>query len=157
MRARGYQYDGDPKLSITESGSDLEYVGGQPVMDRGLENYVLISLFTQKGWAGNRLLTGVGEAIGEDFEKQSFNKALTMSTMATQAAAAKKALSGMVKIGIAGRVDVEWKNPERDVYVLTPIIFPPGNGSAKSMMLTKNGTNWISQKRDPAYLRTEVE
>jgi len=157
VKVKGYQYDGDPKLSITESGSDIESIGGQPVMDRGLENYVLISMFTRKGWAGNSVLKALGHAeVGEDFEVLSLNKALTISAMESQASAAKKALSGMVKAGLASKVDVEWRNPEKDVYVLTPIIHPPGNGSAASFMLTKNGPNWNNQKKDPAYQRVEV-
>jgi phage gp46-like protein len=49
--------DGDPKLFETGIGADLSIIGGQPVMDDGLENAVYLSLFTPPGWWGNILST----------------------------------------------------------------------------------------------------
>ena len=61
-------YQGDPRLFLDENGSYLKFKGGQPVMDKGLENMVYIKLFTSKGWAGNTLFSNPANHIGSDFE-----------------------------------------------------------------------------------------
>jgi len=149
----GYQYDGDPKIIITESGADIEFRGGQPVMDRGLENAAIISLFTESGWVGNAFLKGRGESIGSDFEKVSKDVAVTASSFEAKAQAARQALAWMVSVGLAGKIETSWQNPTGNALVLVPVIFPPGNGKATSLLLTKNGPNWMTQKKDPAYNR----
>lgn len=123
-------------------------------MDTGLENAAMISLFTEEGWAGNRFLKGRGEAIGSNFEKVAKDVSVTVTSFEAKATAARQALSWMISTGLAGKVETEWRNPSRDLYILTPIIFPPGGGKATSLMLTKNGPNWINQKKDPAYNRS---
>ena len=60
-------YQGDPRLFLDSDGSFLKFTGGQPVMDRGLENIVLISLFTRPGWPGNVLFQDENQKIGSDF------------------------------------------------------------------------------------------
>ena len=49
-------FDGDPKLILTQNGATLQYLGGQPVLDRGVENQATIALFTAPGWCGNKFL-----------------------------------------------------------------------------------------------------
>ena len=39
-------YSGDPRIVLTADGADFDYIGGQPVMDQGVENLALISLLT---------------------------------------------------------------------------------------------------------------
>jgi hypothetical protein len=41
---------GDPKITMENDGADLVFRGGQPVMDSGLENAILISLFSGAEW-----------------------------------------------------------------------------------------------------------
>ena len=48
------RFQGDVAVSITEDGAKMKFINGQPVMDQGLENAVLISLFTKKGYFENR-------------------------------------------------------------------------------------------------------
>ena len=66
-------YQGDPKIILTENGATLKFVGGQPVMDRGLENFALISLLTKTGWAGNFFIRAEADKIGSDFEEAALN------------------------------------------------------------------------------------
>ena len=40
------RFQGDPRLVLTEEGSEIIWKGGQPVLDQGVENVVLIDLFT---------------------------------------------------------------------------------------------------------------
>lgn len=150
MSKTGYIFEGDPRIVMTESGADLEYVGGQPVMDRGIENAAIISLFTQKGWVGNKFLKAKHEAIGSDFEKICMNKSTTISGMESKASAARAALNWMILSRLAGKIETSWKNPQGDVFILVPRIHPPGGGSIETLILTKNGPNWINQKDDPA-------
>ena len=60
-------FEGDPKLTLDVDGSKITYIGGQPVMDRGIENLILISLFTRPGWVGNTLFDNPDQKIGSDF------------------------------------------------------------------------------------------
>ena len=45
-------FSGDPKIILTPYGANLDYEGGQPVMDQGMENQALLSLFTAPVPAG---------------------------------------------------------------------------------------------------------
>ena len=66
-RQSGYVWDGEPKLCMTANGADWEIRGGQPVMDAGLENWALYSMFTKPGWWGNYAIKGPYRH-GEDCE-----------------------------------------------------------------------------------------
>jgi phage gp46-like protein len=149
----GYQYDGDPRIEIEENGAEIYFVGGQPIMDRGLENAAIISLFTDEDWAGNALLTGPGEAIGSKFEKQATEEAITLTTLDTLAELAKAALAWMITLKVAGAIDAALSNPTGRQIEGTLTITPPGGGSATALALTRNGPNWTAQKTDPAYAR----
>lgn len=62
-------YQGDPKLTISPySNGGINYTLGQPVMDTGLENAVVISLGTLKGWWGNLLMSKESQKIGSDYD-----------------------------------------------------------------------------------------
>jgi hypothetical protein len=61
-RATIVKYQGDPALFLQGAGSELIWRGGQSIMDQGLENIVVILLFTTLepktsplGWYGNYL------------------------------------------------------------------------------------------------------
>jgi len=156
MTISKFQLDGDPKIGIEDNGAELYFYGGQPVMDQGIENAVLISLFTADGWAGNALLTGKNEAIGSDYERFATEEAITITTLDRLAERARAALSWMVSSGLAASVNVEAINPTgRQLQVIINIV-PPGGGNVETLLVAKNGPNWIAQIIDPAHDRIEV-
>ena len=137
-------FSGDPRLFISENGSSFVFRGGQPVMDRGLENLALISLFTGRGWAGNVLFPDINQQIGSDFEEAA-NQPITLSMLNDVAQAAEKALDNPA----FGNVIVTVENPNSSRLKVTILIQPPGQDS-KVLILSRNGDNWIAQKLEPA-------
>jgi phage gp46-like protein len=148
----GFVWEGDPRIEITEAGADMVYRGGQPVMDRGFENAVLLSLFTAPDWEGNRLLTGKHEAIGSLYESV-VSGPITLTSLDRIAGAARTALKWLLESGIASRMEAEAANPDGRQIAVTIRIYPPGGGDPAVLTLLKNGPNWIAQKDDPAYRR----
>jgi phage gp46-like protein len=145
------RYQGDPKLTLDETGADLTFKGGQPEMDRGLENAALISLHTQKGWCGNVLFRKPEEKIGSDFE-ESLKSPITLTSFKIVRAAALAALQWFIDVKIASEIDAAVRNPTgRRVETIVGI--KPVSQDPLVLLSTKNGLNWIAQKLDPAYLR----
>lgn len=140
-------FQGDPKLHLTPSGSDVKYVNGQPIMDRGLENWVLMSLLTRQGWCGNALIDDPANQVGSDFEA-ALEQPITLDALNDIRDAAAKALQNPV----FGDVSVEVANPEGWRIEITILIEPPGQ-DARKLLITRNGDNWIAQTVDPAYRR----
>ena len=158
MTTRGYQYDGDPLVTITQEGADLTYVAGQPVMDRGLENAGILSLFTSPDWAGNALLTGQGESLGSLFERiATGTRTITLTTMDQVADIVRKFLTWMVPAKIAGKIEVSVTNPAGHYLAINVAIYPPGGGAPSVLAITRNGPNWAVQKEDPAHGRIPEE
>jgi hypothetical protein len=139
-------FQGDPAIKITENGATLVFTGGQPVMDSGVHNQALISLFTEKGWPGNHLLKPQSQ-IGSDFEKLARGP-ITLSSLARIEQTAVAAL----KADIFGTVTTVASNPESWRTEVRILIEPPG-GSEVEILLVSNGQNWISQAADPASER----
>lgn len=132
---------GDPRLVLGPDGSKLVFRGGQPVMDMGLENAVLIALFTSNGWCGNSLLRN---GIGSDFEEKC-NQPITRKSLNEIRDAAERAL----RADIFGKVQVVVKNISGnriDVGILL-------RRSSVIVALTRNSGAWVYQTVDPAYLR----
>lgn len=140
-------YQGDPKIILTEDGATLKYVGGQPIMDNGLENLALISLFTQEGWAGNDLEDDTDKKIGSGFEK-STQQPITLQALNDIRQAGENAL----KNPVFGKVTVTVENPNSYRLNIIFRIEPPGQ-DVKMLLVTKNGLNWTAQALDPAYRR----
>ena len=140
-------FEGDPKLTLDENGSELKFVGGQPVMDRGLENLALISLFTKPGWVGNDLFSDPEQKIGSNFE-ESANQPINVNALNDIRDAALKALTDP----IFGNITVNVTNPNGYKIDVQIIIEPPGK-DIQELLISKNGINWQSQAIDPAYRR----
>jgi phage gp46-like protein len=140
-------FQGDPRMTLGKNGASLEFVGGQPVMDQGLENQAIIALFTGNGWAGNTLFADPNKKAGSDFEK-STRKAITITSLNDMRDAAEKALESP----IFGDVTVSVTNPKSNRLDFIIEIKSPG-GDLKTLLLTRNGQNWISQSENPAYRR----
>jgi len=145
------RYQGDPKLILDENGADLVYRGGQPEMDRGLENAALISLHTREGWPGNVFFRSPAQQIGSKFEK-ALEKPITLSVFNDVRNAALGALDWMIDNNVASSIQAETNNPTGKITETTVLIIPPSQDPLV-LLQTKNGLNWISQKLDPAYLR----
>ncbi len=140
-------FQGDPRMILGINGASLEFIGGQPVMDQGLENQALIALFTRKGWAGNSLFRDPNQQIGSDFEEAT-NQAITLTSINDMRDAGEKALESP----IFGEVTVTVVNPKSNILDFTFLIKSPG-GDLKTLLLTRNGQNWVSQGVNPAYRR----
>ena len=143
------RFQGDPAVKITENGARMKFIGGQPVMDQGLENAVQISLFTKKGWWGNFLL-GENEKIGSNFE--SIRVVVDIQTINDYRDDAVLALKWMTDVGLASKIDVTVTNPYINQIWTKIIITPPGQ-DAMELLFIKNGLNWILQAQNPAHER----
>ena len=145
------RYQGDPRLVLTPNGSTLSFKGGQPVMDGGFENAVLISLFTRPGWVGNVLFDDPSQKIGSDFEEAN-ELPITLQNNDKVREAAKRALANMETDNLVEKIDIEVSNPSGHIRQTTILITAPG-GSIQELSVLKNGLNWLIQANDPAYKR----
>lgn len=140
-------FSGDPYLTLGPNGSRLTFVGGQPVMDQGLENQVVISLFTDEGWEGNAFIADPDRKVGSDFMAAT-RKPITLSSLTGIEQAAVRAL----KSPAFGRVTATATNPTSNSLRVEILIEPPGQDS-KTIILTRNGLNWQAQALNPAHGR----
>jgi len=142
---------GDPRLMLDENGSDIVIKGGQPVMDQGLENAALISLYTTSDWWGNAVMSSSDQRVGSDFE-QTARRPITISALQSIRAAAKRALKWLIDKGIALSTDVVVFNPTADHLQIAVLITPPSKDEFV-LRATKYGSNWIAQRDYPANTR----
>ncbi len=140
------RFEGDPKIIVTPDGWTVQYIGGQPVMDQGLENVATISLLTKENWVGNIFLTEK-QKIGSSVRRISAG-AITLLKLNDIRQAAEKALD----IAVFGNVEAEVLNPVSSYIKLNILIQPPGRDIEK-LTLERNGQNWINQALNPAYRR----
>lgn len=145
------RYQGDPKLILDENGADLVFKGGQPEMDRGLENAALISLHTREGWAGNIFFRKPEEQIGSNYE-DTLDDPITLSAFNNVRNASIAALQWMIDSNVASAIESKVSNPTGK-RIDTVILIKPPSQDPLILLETKNGINWISQKLDPANLR----
>ena len=144
-------YEGDPKLTLTENGSDLHFLGGQCVMDRGLENAAMISYFTKPGFWGNRLFRKPEQRIGSQVEDQA-SRSITLDAVNDMRAAMDQAVEWMINTKIASEIQHIVSNPSSRNIRAVALIKPPDR-DIELLLLNKYGDNWINQKIDPAYLK----
>ena len=139
-------YQGDPYLTLEPNGAELTFRGGQPDLDSGVENQATISLFTRQGWPGNHLLDS-DQQIGSDFEVTA-EKPITLTSLALVERSAENALQA----DLFGTVRAVASNPQSWQQDVTIRIEPPGS-DPDTILLTKNGQNWINQAANPAHRR----
>lgn len=130
---------GDPKLILTADGSTLQFTGGAPLMDRGLENLALISLFTRPDWVGNKLMKA---QIGSDFEEAA-NQPITRQSLNRVRDAAVLALDSP----LFGNVEVTATNPTGHRLSVAILIERIG----ATLELSREGGAWRYQTIQPAY------
>lgn len=146
-------FQGDPALLLDENGADIKFIGGQPVMDQGLRNVVMLDLFTRKRWWGNSLFRAEEEKIGSDFEKTA-RQAITVTALQKIRAAGIAALKWMVKTGLASNTLFEVRNPSVNRIDVGVLIQPPTRDE-EVLVMTRHGANWIAQRDYPASRRLE--
>lgn len=148
-------YEGDPKIILGPNGSRFEYKGGQPVMDRGIENSISIDLGTkakgrnrhQNGWIGNHLLRDPEQRIGTDYQDTFENVPITLAGLATGEQAAKKALTNK----IYGEITSEVTNPDTDKRINKILVNAPSG--AFEFFTETFSQLWQFQAIDPANER----
>ena len=146
------RFYGDPKITLTNSGASMTFKGGQPVMDQGLENAVVISLFTKPGFWGNDLIREESQKIGSDYQQQ--RTIIDVQTINDVRDAAKNALKWMKGTEVASKIEIQVINPYNDQIQTAIRILPPGQ-DANELLFFKNGINWVNQAVNPAYERID--
>ena len=143
---------GDPKLFLIDDGdgADLVFLGGQPIMDSGLENAVLISLFSSAEWFGNAFASP-SSRIESRFYPLTL-KPITVSRLAELERAVKADLKGLVSTGAISEPFVRASNPTGDRLLVEIRISPPG-AEAEVILLSRYGANWSGQTTNPASAR----
>ena len=137
------RYSGDPRILIGPQGATLDYEGGQPVMDQGIENQALISLFTRQGWCGNLFLPSP-QQVGSDFESACAAPLTLQSINADIPNAMQRALASPMFPELA----VSVTNPASwDVKVVATI------GPGAALTLDRRGMLWSAQTTNPASAR----
>jgi phage gp46-like protein len=154
-RPTGYNWDGEPRLVVTENGTTIEIHGGQPVMDAGIENAALISLLTDPGWWGNQFLEA-DYRVGDSTFGEVCTGTLTKTTFVKAESEAKRALKWMVDEGIASEIVASVSNREGLGVDAEVTIVRPG-GEQDEIALRRFGENWIRQGTDPASARLRDE
>lgn len=145
------RFQGDPAVKITENGATMEFKGGQPIMDQGLENAAQISLFTKRGYWGNTLTQDENEKIGSDFEQ--IRPVIDIETINDYTDDARVALQWMKTVGLASKIDINVTNPRLDLISTSVLIYPPGVDTLTELLFIKNGLNWLQQAANPAHER----
>lgn len=145
------RFQGDPRIVIDENGADLDFQAGQPVMDRGIENSVLLSLFTAGDWVGNTLVDKPTQKFGGKFLK-SVDQPITASALTDIRNAVLSDLNWMLETGLAAELDVSVSNPQSTRLKVLVVVKPP-KSDLEVFLLTNNGLLWTSQTVDPANER----
>ena len=147
------RFQGDPSITLDEDGSYVKIRGGQPEMDRGIENAVNISLFTRRGWPGNLFIKNTNQHVGSDFEEAS-NQAITLKALNDIQDAGYRSLRWMLDTGVASDIIVRARNSQGNrINVLIQII--PHSEDVQFFQASKNATTWQFQKIDPVHERME--
>jgi hypothetical protein len=129
-------FSGDLKLYLTPDGADMKFINGQPIMEKGVENEVLISLFTRPGWTGN-IFMQPEQRIGSDFEAACDGGNITLEKLQDIQDAAAAALSGRdIK-----QASADVRNPRNNDLDITVDGAPGG-----SLSLNRTGLLWTAQR-----------
>jgi phage gp46-like protein len=147
-------YQGDPKKILTSKGATLQFKDGQPLMDAGIENAIMYSLFT-KTWAANIFFRDPAQRFNSKFETEAA-KPITVDQLLNIEDAARDALKWMIDKNIVSQFDITTAVP-RFNYVQTKIIVHPPGADAFELLLTKHAQNWIAQAGNPASERVTIK
>lgn len=145
------RFQGDPRIVIDEDGADLDFQAGQPVMDRGIENSVLLSLFTAADWVGNVLMDKPTQKYKGKF-LEAIDQPINASALTDIRNAALADLNWMIETGLAAELDASVSNPQSNTLKVLIVVKPP-TSDLEVFLLTNNGLLWTSQTVDPANER----
>lgn len=148
-------FTGDPRIFISENGASFKFSGGQPIMDGGLENAVIISLFTRPDYWGNLIVNDPNKKIGSDFEEVAMLP-VTVSNLNKLQRSAESALKWMKTAQIADSITVTVNNPSAYLREIEVLITPFGSDNPSKILLSTSGKNWQFQADNPAYLQNGV-
>ena len=119
------EYQGDPKLKISPySDGGINYNYGQPDMDTGLENAVIISLGTKKGWWGNLLMQKETQKIGSDYDLLT-HSIINSNQIKKIEDNAESSLNWMKSLNIIEKAESSVSNPQADRIENTIRIIKP--------------------------------
>lgn len=134
------RYSGDPRIIIGPNGWTLDFEGGQPIMDQGIENQALLSLFVRPGWCGNLFLSPASR-IGSDF----LDVCARPLTMKAITADIPNAITRALKGDLFPDVQVSVTNVQSyDLRIV--ITLSPG----QALTLDRRGMLWQAQASNPA-------
>ena len=134
---------GDVKIFMLPGGIEIIYEGGQPIMDSGLENMILILLFTERGWPMNKLLP-ISEQIGSDYLAEC-RKPINIGQIRKIEIAAGAALAPIENNGVGKISDLSVRMISGSQIFLSFIVNPPG-ANPEQIQLSGFGNNWQMQK-----------
>ena len=144
-------FQGDPALTLDGDGADIKVVGGQPVMDQGLHNAAILSLFVSKGWWGNQVLRAAEEKLGSDFE-ETCRQAVTVTALQRIRTSMLAALQWLLDTKLASAVEAAVVNPSPGRLDTGVKIIPPSRDELV-LVASKHGPNWLMQRDNPAHER----
>lgn len=136
-------YQGDLLLSCTCEGLTVTFKGGQPILDNGLTNSVILSLFSDE-WFANSIIDDPNKHIGSDFISYIVSNPITVANLNTARSIALKSLQWMLDEKIASEIDVRLQNPNGSLIQVLVLIKPPGE-TIIAILATKYGLNWKLQ------------
>ena len=148
------RFQGDPAIKITKNGARMKFIGGQPIMDMGLDSAAQISLFTDNGYWGNILEREESKRIGSDFSQVQKRAIVDIQTINDYTDSVNRAFKWMRETNLAKKITVNVSNPRTD-YVITRVHIEPPGRDVQELLFLKNGLNWISQSLNPAHERLE--
>ena len=143
-------YEGDPRIVLSENGSSLVFKNGQPVMDGGLENAIILSLFCEP-WLANQFFRDTNQQLGSLFI-EAIKKPITLQNLQDARKAALTDLEWMLNVGLAREVEVFVVNTTGSQWYVKIIIYPPSD-NPQTFVASNNGANWVVQTINPASER----
>lgn len=116
------KYQGDPKLFVDENGVTIRIKNGNTIMERGVANFILIALLTEKEPKHiNALFDTDLEKIKPHYQR-FIGKPITVTNLQDRVSAAKADLKPLLDLGIADSVSVKIENPRGNETRLTVTI-----------------------------------
>ena len=118
-----FSTQGDVLMFQTNDGGEVTFIDGQPIMTRGFETAVYLSLFggnreddgsegNNLQWWGNFIVTDPMEKYKSETQYQLLKLPITSSSLLRLEEAAKKDLQWMLDDKIASNIEVSASSPE---------------------------------------------
>jgi len=118
-----FSTQGDVLMFQTNDGGEVTFIDGQPIMTRGFETAVYLSLFggnreddgsegNNLQWWGNFIVTDPMEKYKSETQYQLLKLPITSSSLLRLEEAAKKDLQWMLDEKIASSIEVSVSSPE---------------------------------------------